>query len=141
LVAISLPNSADPIRPAHVCKALLAALDAAEGRRRRRKRDTTPDAIGLALKRLLLEQAVQEDPSCEIFEEWLLQRAVLIANTAQSPGAVAAMARSIYEEWQMVHALKNFREWLESGAPSDDALEEEKSSNSARDRMIDNAGR
>jgi hypothetical protein len=134
-------NGDDPIRPAHVCKALLAALDAAEGRRRRRKRDTTPDAIGLALKRLLLEQAVQEDPSCEIFEEWLLQRAVLIADTPQSSGAVAAMARSIYEEWQMVHALKNFREWLELGAPSDDALEEEKSPHSASDRMIYNAGR
>jgi hypothetical protein len=137
-----MQNGADAIRPAHVCKALLAALDAAEGRRRRRKRDTTPDAIGLALKRLLLEQAVQEDPSCEIFEEWLLQRAVFIADTPQSPGAVAAMARSIHEEWQMVHALKNFKEWLESGAPSDDTFaEDEKSPSSASDRMIDGAGR
>jgi hypothetical protein len=52
-----------PLRPAEVCRALLAALDASEGRRRRRKRDTTPDAIGLAIKRCLLEQAVREDPA------------------------------------------------------------------------------
>ena len=39
-------------RPAEVCKALLAALDAADGRRRKRKRDQTPDGIGLAIKRV-----------------------------------------------------------------------------------------
>ena len=39
------------MRPAEVCSQLLRALDASEGRRRRRKRDTTPDAIGLELKR------------------------------------------------------------------------------------------
>ena len=44
------------IRPAEVCKALLAALDASEGQRKRRKRDQTPDAIGLAVKRGLLER-------------------------------------------------------------------------------------
>ena len=40
------------VRPAEVCAALLAALEAAEGRRRSRKRDQTPDAIGLAIKRI-----------------------------------------------------------------------------------------
>src|SRR5207302_36205 len=39
-----------PFRPALVCGALFTALDASEGRRRRRKRDTTPDAIGMLLK-------------------------------------------------------------------------------------------
>src|SRR5438132_12968000 len=47
-------------RPAVVCRELLAALDASEGRRRRRKRDTTPDAIGLTIKRDLLERAVEQ---------------------------------------------------------------------------------
>jgi hypothetical protein len=40
-----------------VCRALLAALDASEGRRRRRKRDATPDAVGMSLKRWLLSEA------------------------------------------------------------------------------------
>ena len=61
------------VRPAEVCAALLAALEAAEGRRRSRKRDQTPDGIGLAIKRELLQRAVQEDPNPEAFEEWLLQ--------------------------------------------------------------------
>jgi len=41
-------NDRDALRPAVVCGQLLAALAASDGRRRRRKRDTTPDAIGLA---------------------------------------------------------------------------------------------
>ena len=59
-------------RPAEICGALLAALEAAEGRRRNRKRDQTPDGIGLAIKRDLLQRAVQNDPNPEAFEEWLL---------------------------------------------------------------------
>jgi hypothetical protein len=129
-----MPKDSDTIRPARVCRGLLAALEAAEGRRRRRKRDTTPDAIGLAVKRFLLEQAVREDPSCEIFEGWLLERAGSIAAMPESPGAVAAMARSIYEEWQMVRALKNFRDWLESGAPSDDTVAGDEGSPQAASR-------
>jgi hypothetical protein len=33
------------------------------------------------------------------------------------------MARSVFEEWRMAHRLGAFREWLEQGAPSDDARE------------------
>src|SRR5690606_22702639 len=54
-VVMSETVSTPPARPADFCRGLLAALDASEGRRRRRKRDTTPDAIGLAIKRELLE--------------------------------------------------------------------------------------
>ena len=54
--------------PAAVCVELLAALEASEGRRKRRKRDTTPDAIGLAIKRELLEAAVREAPAAAEFE-------------------------------------------------------------------------
>ena len=109
--------------PAQVCQALLAALEASEGRRRRRKRDQTPDGIGLAIKRRLLEQAVREDPEPETFEAWLLQCVISIEDEPQSPGAVAAMARSVFEEWRMVHSLDNFRDWLDRGAPSEDAFE------------------
>src|SRR4051812_17858389 len=61
------------LRPSHVCRALLSALDAADGRRRKRKRDQTADAIGLALKRTLLERAVADDPEPAAFEQWLLE--------------------------------------------------------------------
>jgi len=111
-----------PVRPAWVCQALLAALEASEGRRRRRKRDQTPDTIGLAIKRRLLEQAVRDDPDPEIFEAWLLRCASPLEDRSHPPGAVAAIARIVFEEWQMVHSLENFRDWLERGAPSEDAL-------------------
>jgi hypothetical protein len=108
------------VRPAEVCAALLAALEAAEGRRRSRKRDQTPDAIGLAIKRDLLQRAVQEDPDPEAFEEWLL-RCVQGCSAPESAGAVSAMARAIFEEWRLAHSLNEFKSWLDQGAPSADA--------------------
>lgn len=110
------------LRPAQVCQALLSALEASEGRRRRRKRDQTPDAIGLAIKRDLLQQAVNQDPAPEIFESWLFGCTLGMQDAAaQSPGAVAAMARTIFEEWRMAHCMADFKAWLDCGAPSDDA--------------------
>lgn len=106
------------IRPAAVCQGLLAALDAAEGRRRRRKRDTTADAIGLGIKRALLERAVADDPDPDEFDGWLLEQCV--TETAAGEGGVRAMAREILEEWRLAHASGHFGEWLERGAPSDD---------------------
>jgi hypothetical protein len=108
-------------RPAEICGALLAALEAAEGRRRNRKRDQTPDGIGLAIKRDLLQRAVQDDPNPEAFEEWLLQCA--LAYAPESAGAVSAMARAIFEEWRLAHSLHEFKNWLDEGAPSADADE------------------
>jgi hypothetical protein len=46
---------------------LLLALDASEERRRRRKCDTTPDALGLSLKHQLLIRAVEADPNPDEF--------------------------------------------------------------------------
>ena len=109
------------VRPAEVCRALLAALEAAEGRRRSRKRDQTPDAIGLSIKRELLGRAVQEDPDSEAFEEWLLQCGLTCA--PESAGATLAMARAIFDEWRLTHSMNEFKSWLEQGAPSDDANE------------------
>jgi hypothetical protein len=108
------------LRPAEVCKALLAALEAAEGRRRRRKRDQTPDTIGLTIKREILERVVQEDPPAEVFEAWLLNYSKSY-QTGAATGAVSAMARAIFEEWRLAHSLGEFKDWLDQGAPSDDA--------------------
>jgi hypothetical protein len=108
------------LRPAEVCKTLIAALEASEGRRRRRKRDQTPDAIGLAIRRELLERAVQDDPSADAFEGWLLTYS-LSSNGSASLGPVAAMARTVLEEWRLAHHMSEFKVWLERGAPSEDA--------------------
>jgi hypothetical protein len=106
------------LRPAAVCRYLLAALEPSEGRRKQRKRDTTPDAIGLGLKRELLERAVREDPLPEEFEPWLLRQ-------CQAPGAASgpwrAMALDILAEWRLAESSAAFRAWLAQGAPSDDA--------------------
>jgi hypothetical protein len=116
-------NALQSLRPAQVCQALLAALEASEGRKRKRKRDQTPDTIGLSIKRCLLARVVQEDPSPEAFEEWLLNYPVK-CHTPESSGAVSAMARTVLEEWRLAHSLGGFRAWLEQGAPSDDAKDE-----------------
>jgi hypothetical protein len=106
-------------RPADLCRELLAALEASEGRRRRRKRDTTPDAIGLGIKRALLERAIADDPEPEALEGWLLERC-LEGEATVSVGAVRAMAREILAEWRLVAADPAFRAWLSQGAPSAD---------------------
>jgi hypothetical protein len=107
----------DSPRPRDICRELLAALDASEGKRRRRKRDTTPDAIGLTIKREMLERAVAADPEPEDFEAWLNEQCL---GAGGSEGGVRAMALSIFEEWRLAQDASEFREWLEQGAPSDD---------------------
>jgi hypothetical protein len=108
----------ETIRPAEFCRELLSALDASEGRRRRRKRDTTPDAIGMALKRDLLERAVVDDPDQNAFEAWLFERCL---EQGHGAGGLQAMALSILEEWKFAANADDFRNWLAQGAPSDDA--------------------
>lgn len=113
---------AESVRPAEVCKALLAALEASEGRRKRRKRDQTPDAIGLTVKRELLARAVADDPDPEAFEAWLLGYPATCADPGLA-GPASAMARSVFEEWRMAHSLEDFRVWLDRGAPSEDVAD------------------
>jgi hypothetical protein len=108
-------------RPAELCRALLAALEAAEGRRRRRKRDQTPDAIGLGLKRQILEHVVLEDPDPQAFEAWLL-RYSQTCSSSHGAGAVSAMARAVLDEWRLAHSMGDFKAWLDRGAPSEDAI-------------------
>ena len=100
-----------------VCAELLGALEASEGRRKRRVRDTTADSIGLQIKRDLLEAAVAADPSPEDFEGWLLDRC---GDAGAAEGPVRAMALTIWDEWQLAAASTDFRRWLAQGAPSDD---------------------
>lgn len=85
------------MRPRELCQALLVELDASEGVRKKRKRDTTPDAIGLGIKREMLEAAVQEDPAPDTFESWLIKR----TEAAEASGPSRAMALSIWDEWRM----------------------------------------
>jgi hypothetical protein len=101
---------------------LLAALEASEGRRRSRKRNQTPDAIGLNAKRALLEAVVHEDPAPERFEAWLLDHARNQASD-EVHGSAWAMAQAVLEEWRLAHAMPQFALWLADGAPSADAGE------------------
>ena len=107
-------------RPADVCKALLSALEAAEGRRRSRKRDQTPDAYGLSLKRELLQRVLAADPEPSQFEAWLLAYTQTCGDPTTA-GPVLAMARAVYEDWRLAHTSEEFRRWLRAGAPSADA--------------------
>ena len=110
-----MPN--ETLRPGEFCRGLLAALEASEGRRKRRKRDTTPDAIGMGIKRDLLERAAAADPEPQAFEAWLMEQC---AAAGAASGGLRAMAMSIFDEWQLAHGAEWFRGWLARGAPSDD---------------------
>ena len=110
--------TAAALRPALVCRQLLQAIDSSEGRRKRRKRNTTPDALGMEVKRDLLEAAVTDDPDPDDFEAWLFAR---VQTSGAQMGATRAMAVQIWDEWQFALASGRFREWLAAGAPSDDS--------------------
>jgi hypothetical protein len=108
--------SMDLLRPSRVCSSLLAALDASDGRSRSRKRDQTPDTIGLHLRRALLERAVHDDPAPEDFEQWLLEHTA----ASEVPGATRAIARAVLEDWRLAQQQPSFAAWLAQGAPSED---------------------
>jgi hypothetical protein len=110
-------RSTAALQPGQFCAYLLRTIDASEGRRKRRKRDTTPDAIGLRIKRDLLERAVEENPLAEEFEAWLLQQVI----AASAGGPVHALAREIQAEYWIACHDPEFSRWLADGAPSADA--------------------
>jgi len=107
------------LRPAEICRALLNALEATEGRRKRRQRDTTPDAIGIGIKRDLLERAVQDDPAPDDFQAWLLEYCQTRSSEIPA-GALGATALQVLEDWRLAEELPQFRAWLSQGAPSED---------------------
>ncbi|HEV8634395.1 MAG TPA: type III secretion fhipep protein [Chloroflexota bacterium] len=111
------PSTLEAWRPADFGRRALSALDASEGRRRRRKRDTTPDAIGMGIKRDLLERLAAEDPPPERFEAWLLQQ----VTAAPASGPVRALCAEMLSEYRFAGADPTFRRWLAEGAPSADA--------------------
>jgi hypothetical protein len=115
---------ASGLRPAAFCRQLLAATDASEGRRKRRKRDTTPDAIGLAIKRELLTRAAEDDPDPEQLEAWLLEQTF----RAPAGGPVRALCSEILAEYRYACADPAFRGWLADGAPSADTVPQERAS-------------
>lgn len=103
-------------RPGVFSSRALAALDASEGRRRQRKRDTTPDAIGLAIKRDLLTRAAEDDPEPEDFEGWLFTQAI----SAPAGGPVRALCAEILSDYRLASLDPAFDRWLAEGAYSDD---------------------
>ena len=114
-------NAHDPApRPADVCQQLLQASRASEGRRKRRKRDTTPDSLGMEVKRALLEAVVADDPDPDLFEDWLFAR---VQASGPLAGATRALVLQVWDEWQFALASGGFRAWLAAGAPSDDTNE------------------
>ena len=107
------------LRPGEFSRLALQALAASEGRRRRPKRDQTPDGIGLALKRELLARAAEADPAPDTFEAWLLGQAL----AAPASGPVRAMCAEIFDEYRVAALDPSFGRWLQEGAPSADAEE------------------
>ena len=105
------------VTPVELCSGLLSALEASEGRRRRRSRNTTADSIGLAIQRELLEDVVREEPSAGDFERWLQDRCTA---QGEGDGAHRAMALVIWHEWKLASQVEDLGEWLTSGARSDD---------------------
>src|SRR5436305_6302193 len=85
------------LRPGEFGHQLLQALEAAEGRTRRRKRDQTPDTIGLGLKRELLTRMAEEDPEPEALEGWLLSHVL----NAPASGGVRAMCAEILDDYRL----------------------------------------
>lgn len=127
----STPVHGGAFRPADLCRGLRAALEASEGRRRRRARDTRPDTIGLNLRRELIEAAVRDDPEPEEFEAWLVQRCV---EAGPGNGGVRAMAISILEEWRLATSEPSFRSWLTEGAPSEDRFPQKDAQATTKER-------
>ncbi|MCW5851859.1 MAG: type III secretion fhipep protein [Anaerolineae bacterium] len=106
------------LTPAEFSRQALLALDASEGRSKRRKRDQTPDRLGMDLKRELLQRVAEEAPAPDEFEGWLLQQVIL----APASGPVRAMGADILNEYRLSCFDPSFEAWLAEGAPSADAL-------------------
>ena len=105
------------LTPAELCRGLLGALEASEGRRKRRARNTSADSIGLAIQGEILEAAVRENPSGGEFEAWLLDRC-LADGVADGPRR--AMALVIWDQWQLAQRAPDVEAWIAAGSRSDD---------------------
>lgn len=105
------------VTPAQLCRGLLGALEASEGRRRRRVRNTNADSIGLDIQRQILEAAIREEPSPDEFEGWLLD--YCLAN-GLADGPPRAMALVIWDQWLLAQHAPDVEAWILAGGQSDD---------------------
>ena len=108
-------------RPAQVCELLLTSIEVAEGRRKRRPCNTTPDNIGLNLKLDVLHKAIEADPEPDQFEAWLLQVSL---QPGQPSGPIRAVCSDVLFEWQATLNDPYYRDWLLAG-PEEEAPPEE----------------
>ena len=111
-MGVNLP----PVRPAQVCEWLLTSVEVAEGRRKRRPRNTTPDNIGLNLKLEVLQACIAADPEPDQFEGWLADAAV---RSDQASGPLRAVCADVLFEWQTVLTNPDYRDWLLAGPEAD----------------------
>ena len=109
-------NSTDQpeLRPAEYCRQALEVIELSEERRKRRKRDTGADRLGMDIKQELLSGAIEADPDPDRFEEWLLEQ--VIASPAS--GSTRAMAIEVLADYENARAVESFGGWLADGAPS-----------------------
>jgi hypothetical protein len=105
------------LTPTELCRGLLGALDASEGRRKRRVRNTSADSIGLTIQRDILEAAVRDEPAPDEFEAWLLAQCMA---EGVADGAQRAMALFIWDQWQLALRAPDVEAWIVAGGHSDD---------------------
>ena len=105
------------LTPAELCRGLFRALDASEGRRKRRVRNTNADSIGLAIQRDILEAVVRDEPAPDEFEAWLMDRCEA---EGVADGPQRAMALVIWDQWQLALRAPDIQAWILAGGHSDD---------------------
>ena len=106
--------NSNSLRPAEFCRQSLEIIQISEERRKRRKRNTGPDMVGMDMKRTLLERAIEADPEPEEFEAWLLQQVI----DAPAGGPLRAMAMEIHADYENARVVESFGGWLSEGAPA-----------------------
>jgi len=112
------PIDPSAVRPAGVCEWLLTSIDVAEGRRRRRARNTSPDNIGLNLKLQVLRDCIADDPEPSELEAWLTARTL---RPGEAGGPLRAVCSDILFEWSTALQDPYYRDWLLAGTGDDDA--------------------
>jgi hypothetical protein len=114
MVRVEMNRDDHELRPAEYCQQALEVIQLSEERRKRRKRDTGADQLGLQIKQELLRGAIEADPDPDSFEEWLLEQ--VIASPAS--GSTRAMAMEVLADYENARVVDSFGGWLADGAPS-----------------------
>lgn len=101
------------LRPAEFAHLALASIGVAEGRRRRRQRDTLADTLGLELKLDLLFAIQAADPEPAEFQQYLLEYAL---QPGRATGPVRGVCSDVWLEWESALTSPGYVEWLRQGA-------------------------